>query len=82
MAQKVTVQLLDDLDGSAAAETVSFGLDGIAYEIDLNDENAAKPHGGIAEFVKAGRRQGAVRRRKAPKSAMSTRPSRSGPAVR
>ena len=41
MAQKVTVALVDDLDGSPAAETVAFTLDGVAYEIDLNEENAA-----------------------------------------
>ncbi len=35
MVQKTTVQLVDDLDGSEAQETVSFGLDGTAYEIDL-----------------------------------------------
>lgn len=36
MAQKVEVVLIDDLDGSEAAETVSFGLDGGHYEIDLS----------------------------------------------
>ena len=41
MAQKVNIILVDDLDGSEATETVSFGLDGASYEIDLNDGNAA-----------------------------------------
>ena len=31
MAQKVQVLLVDDLDGSEATETVSFGLDGVSY---------------------------------------------------
>ncbi|MGP4030185.1 histone-like nucleoid-structuring protein Lsr2 [Actinomadura sp. 3N407] len=42
MAQKVQVLLVDDLDGGAAEETVSFAVDGRAYEIDLNKKNAAK----------------------------------------
>ena len=41
MAQKVNIVLVDDLDGTEATETVSFGLDGTTYEIDLNDANAA-----------------------------------------
>ena len=39
MAQKVHIVLVDDLDGSDATETVSFGLDGTSYEIDHNDKN-------------------------------------------
>ena len=42
MAQKVQVLLVDDLDGSEATETVSFGLDGVAYEIDLSSGNAGQ----------------------------------------
>ena len=40
MAQRVNIVLVDDIDGSEATETVSFGLDGTSYEIDLNDKNA------------------------------------------
>jgi hypothetical protein len=40
VAQKVEVTLVDDLDGSPAVETVSFGLDGRHYEIDLSAANA------------------------------------------
>ena len=42
MAQKVQVLLVDDLDGSEATETVSFGLDGVSYEIDLSSGNAGE----------------------------------------
>jgi hypothetical protein len=35
MARRVEVQLLDDVDGSTADETLPFGLDGTTYEIDL-----------------------------------------------
>jgi len=42
VAQKVTVSLIDDLDGDKADETVEFGLDGKSYEIDLSTGNAGK----------------------------------------
>jgi hypothetical protein len=58
MAQKVTVQLVDDLDGGAAEETVTFSLDGTAYEIDLSSANAAKMRDTFAQYVGAGRRVG------------------------
>ena len=42
MARKVTVTLVDDVDDTQTAdETVEFGLDGVTYEIDLNEEHAA-----------------------------------------
>jgi hypothetical protein len=42
MAQRVTVELEDDLDGGPADETLRFGLDGTDYEIDLSKKNASK----------------------------------------
>ncbi|BAJ31009.1 MULTISPECIES: Lsr2 family protein [Kitasatospora] len=80
MVQKVTVQLFDDLDGGEAAETVGFGLDGIAYEIDLSEANAANLRDALAKFVKAGRRQDSRRRGKSKPTA--ARPSNNGPAIR
>jgi hypothetical protein len=41
MAQRVQVQMVDDLDGSEASQTVPFSLDGVTYEIDLSEENAS-----------------------------------------
>jgi Lsr2 len=58
MAQQVDVRYVDDLDGSTASGTVSFGLDGRSYEIDLSDENAAKLRDSLASFVAAARRSG------------------------
>lgn len=40
MAQRTTVMLVDDLDGSNADESLEFGLDGASYEIDLTDVHA------------------------------------------
>lgn len=56
MAQKIQVLLLDDLDGSQASETVTFGLDGDTYEIDLSDANAAKLRESLSGFVGAARK--------------------------
>ena len=56
MAQKTIVQLIDDLDQSPAEETVSFALDGTAYEIDLSRENAAKLRDALAVYVGNARR--------------------------
>jgi hypothetical protein len=60
MAQKTIVQLFDDLDGSTGEDIrlVEFSLDGVTYEIDLNDANAATLRDGLAEFVDAARRTG------------------------
>lgn len=56
MAQKHIVQLIDDLDGGPADETVNFALDGINYEIDLSEKNAARLREAFAEFVASARR--------------------------
>jgi hypothetical protein len=60
MAQKVLVQLVDDLDGTSSQDvsTVLFGLDGVSYEIDLSDENAERLRDSLAEFVDSARRAG------------------------
>lgn len=60
MAQKVLVQLLDDLDGKPSEDvsTVQFGLDGVGYEIDLNDANAERLREIFGDYVAAARRTG------------------------
>src|SRR5258708_2553424 len=64
MASIVSVVVSDDLDGSDNAETVSFGIDGVSYEIDLNAKNRGRLDKALAPYVKAGRRlpRGANRR--------------------
>jgi hypothetical protein len=56
MAQKVSVLVVDDIDGSKAGETISFGLDGTRYEIDLNGEHARELRGELGRYVKAARK--------------------------
>jgi hypothetical protein len=58
MAQQVNVKFVDDLDGSDAAGTVVFELDGRAYEIDLSDDNAARLRESLASFIAAARKSG------------------------
>jgi len=58
MAQRVQVLLVDDIDGAAAAETVSFSLDGVSYEIDLTAAHAKKFRDELASWVGHARRSG------------------------
>lgn len=60
MAQKVTVQLVDDLDGTSPEDvsTVLFGLDGVSYEIDMSEANTERLRESLAEYVDAARRVG------------------------
>ncbi|MFD9431457.1 Lsr2 family protein [Streptomyces sp. NPDC060002] len=61
MAQQTIIQLLDDLDGSEASETIVFGLDGKTYEIDLNEKNAAKLRKALESYVDKGRKTNQAR---------------------
>ena len=74
MAQKVNIVLVDDLDGSEADETVTFGLDGTTYEIDLTDANAAALREALSGYVGHARKvtSGARRPRKASGSTSAT----------
>jgi hypothetical protein len=61
MAQRTQVLLIDDLDGSSADETVAFGLDGSAYEIDLSAKNANQLRKSLASYVAHGRKSALIR---------------------
>lgn len=56
MAQRVQILLEDDVDGSEAAETVNFGVDGVTYEIDLSEENAAQLRDDLGQWIEHARR--------------------------
>ena len=64
MAQKMTVELEDDLDGGPADETVRFGVDGSEYEIDLGKKNAAAFRRKLAPFIEHARKRGRAQRRR------------------
>lgn len=76
MAQRVNVVLVDDIDGSDAAETVSFALDGVDYEIDLSDEHAEELRSAVSLYVGHARRTGG--RRKNGKRAAAAPPASNG----
>ena len=64
MAQQTTTTLVDDLDDTVTAEeTVSFGVDGTAYEIDLSAEHATALRADLATWVDHARRTGGRSRR-------------------
>ncbi len=75
MAQKVNIVLVDDIDGSEASETVSFGLDGTSYEIDLNDANAQALRDALASYIGHGRKAGGSSRRGRRSTAAALGPS-------
>lgn len=62
MAKRTITVLQDDLDGSDATETVSFAVDGVSYEIDLNDDNAARLRDDLAVWTAHATRVGGRRR--------------------
>lgn len=69
MAQKVVVELVDDIDGGEAHGTVEFGLDGHPYLIDLSEENEQALRDALAPFIGNARR---------PDRGSVTRPSGNG----
>lgn len=79
MATLTTVTLVDDLDGSEATESVAFALDGVAYEIDLSEENAEKLRDALAGYVAGARRVHGGRRAGRGKAAKPARGSRTAP---
>lgn len=71
MAQKVQVLLVDDLDGGTAEETVSFSIDGRAYEIDLSGQNAAQLRGVLEPYRESARKARATDRKTTARAANS-----------
>jgi hypothetical protein len=82
MAQKTIVTLVDDLTGEEAEDisTVEFALDGVTYEIDLNDENAKQLREVFGPYISAARRTGG-RRTTGGRSRSSSSSSSSGQGV-
>lgn len=63
MAQKIQTLFIDDLDGSEAAGTVRFGLDGTEYEIDLSKDHTDALHTALGKYVEHARKVGGATRR-------------------
>ena len=56
--RQTIVSLVDDLDGSDADQTVTFGIDGRSYEIDLSAANAGRLRSSLGGWVSRARRAG------------------------
>lgn len=56
--RKTIVTLVDDLDGTDACETLQFGIDGVTYELDLSQKNAASLRQALAPWSGKARRVG------------------------
>lgn len=74
--QRVDVALEDDLTGGPADETVTFGVDGRIYEIDLNARHAAAFRSQLAAFVERAQPVRQRRSRAAARTAASRERSR------
>ncbi len=59
MGKKITVELVDDLDGSLIQDgqghTVKFGIEGRNYEIDLSSQHSREFADLIRPYIAAGR---------------------------
>lgn len=85
MARIVHVQLIDDLSGQDADETLRFGLDGADYEIDLTTGHAAELREILGKYVDHARRLGGTAARPETRGRRSTavrRDARTAPAGR
>lgn len=61
MSSKTIVELVDDIDGGEASQSVAFAIDGVSYTIDLSDENAEDLRDRLAPFVASARKVTAAR---------------------
>jgi len=73
MAQRTQIIFTDDLDGSEAEGTVTFGLDGANYEIDLSAANAERLRKELAKYVSAGRKVSTAAKRTTRSSSANKR---------
>lgn len=80
MARKIVHQLVDDLDGTVmdddSGETVLFSLDGVAYEIDLTQDNASGLRDSLSRYIDAARRVSSGRGRSGPAADAAARQRR------
>jgi hypothetical protein len=62
MAKRTHVVLIDDLNGETIKDgkggTITFGLEGVEYAIDLSDKNAEKLRAALADYIAVATRVG------------------------
>jgi hypothetical protein len=81
VAKKTVVTLTDDIDGSEAAETVEFGIDGLLYGIDLSVAHAEELRDRLTAYREFGAELGRYHTRSSA-SALPKRVQRRGDAER
>lgn len=84
MAKKVVVQFVDDIDDkpiTSGGEHITFAVDGVEYEIDLNDKNAREFHRKIGYYIEYATKVNSRRGRK-PSGRRTTTDSGNTKAVR
>ena len=69
MAQKIIVELEDDIDGGPADSTFRFGVGGTEYEIDLSKENRKTAEEQFGFYVQHARKVSGSGRRTRARSA-------------
>jgi hypothetical protein len=76
--EELTISLIDDFDGTEAAETVKFALDGKNYEIDLSKPNASELRRTLRPYIDRSRtaRRTSTTRRTTKSSAGGSGPAR------
>jgi hypothetical protein len=72
MAQQIQTLFIDDIDGSEAAGTVRFALDGVEYEIDLSAEHIDELHAALGKYIGHARKVGGTSKRTRGRRAAST----------
>jgi hypothetical protein len=85
VAKQVTIQLVDDIDGSVidddSGETIEFVVNGVEYSIDLKAKNANEFHKRLDYYIEHATRVGGRKRKPSP-TATSTPATAGTPAKR
>ncbi len=76
MARQTVTQLIDDLDGSDASQSVAFSYKGKTYTLDLNDENASELNDALAPYIAAAEKAGGVQAGRGGKRLARSTPSK------
>jgi Lsr2 len=63
VGRSIIRQRVDDLDGSSAARTIAFAIDGERFEIDLGEQNEKALRAIFATYIEAGRSVGQASRK-------------------
>lgn len=77
VAKQVTVQLVDDLDGSViddeSGEAIEFAVNGVEYSIDLKAKNASEFHKKLGYYIEHATRVGGRKRKPSPSTAATSK---------